>query len=279
MLLKQYLRLGGGNHAIKQASLSLFFGSEFTSFAEVRKLIGTELSDLFNQARDLNWMEVEVKGRTSQPEIVSSSAQVTGPVGFQAAQLKDGVTTRILQVSNEDERVSLSLHNLRYGRWADFLALFERILATLAPSLADSTIIGASLHYVDELEWTHPDEPLPIAELYKPNEDYFPRLFFKSSLGEVTLTAPQMVSDLLFFDRLHITSAANGRPVVNISHNVVHQFEKSTRFSLLLEQPNRLSYVLQQAHEHNKNVLREILQPEVQEFIGLIPTLSPTEPC
>jgi uncharacterized protein (TIGR04255 family) len=275
-MLKQYLRLGGGSHAIKEATLSLFFGSQFVNLDELRKLVSTNLADVFNQVRDLRPMEVEVSGKISQPEVVTSSAQVLDVIGFQAAQKTDNVLTKILQFNNDPERVALSLHNLQYNRWADFLALFERVTLIFANSLADLQVLGVSLHYVDELEWTDASQQLPVSKIYKQNPDYFPGLFFKNSLGEVTLTAVQEVKGLSFFDRLHTTSAANGRPVVSISHNVVHQFEQAITLTSLIKQPNHLSHVLQQAHEHNKAVLGEILQPEVQEFIGLIPTSTQT---
>ena len=270
MLLKQHLRLGGGNHAIKQATLSLFFGSKFPDLPALKTFVGKSFPDLFNQGRQLQAMEVQLQGKFSEPDVVSSNAHIVDTLGFQAAYLADGVITRVLEFNNDPERVALSLHNMQYNRWADFLSLFERIVSESVQALNELTVLGLSLHYVDELEWTKPDEQLPVSLLYKPNSDYFPNLFFKNSIGEVTLTAAQEVKDLLFFDRLNISSNDNGRPVATISHNVVHQLTEGTSLSALIEQPSKLNHIFQAAHEHNKAVLREILQPEVLDIIGLV---------
>lgn len=274
MLLKQHLRLGGGSHAIKEATLSLFFNSCFADLDVLRTAVSSSFPDLFNQAKYARNMSVELQGQHSEPDVVSSSAQLLGVVAFQAEYEIDNVITRVLNFDNNPERVAMSLHNLQYNRWADFLALFERITNTLSPLFDELLVIGISLHYVDELEWTKQGEQLPVAQLYKQNLDYFPRLFFKNSIGEVTLTAAQTVKELTFFDRLHITSANDLKPVATISHNVVYQLPKGEKLSTLIEGSNSLSYILQVAHEHNKSVLGEILQSEVQEFIGLIPTTA-----
>jgi uncharacterized protein (TIGR04255 family) len=269
MLLKQFLRLPSENHAIKEAAISLFFASQFVHATRMRELLEKEFATEFNQVREMQGVKLHIEGAIPGPGRVSAHSEKNGLPGVEAIYAENGVPTRLLQVRNDAERVSLSFHNLQYGRWADFLALFERIVEALAPILANMVVVGASLHYLDELEWTHPTEPMPLDKLYKENPAYLPARFFDSSVSELLLTVPNTLEDLSFFDRLHITSLANTRPTATISHNQVHQFTEVADLATLIEQPNLLRHVLQLAHEHNKTVLRGILQPEIQTLIRL----------
>ena len=137
MILKQFLRLGGSKHAIKEASVSLFFGSPFLDWGILRELIKTEFKEQFTHFQDIQAFQVQLRGDLTQPEAVSGKSEITGPIGFQATYFEGAVATRILQLRNDTERVFLSLHNLRYERWADFMLLFERIATALATPLAE----------------------------------------------------------------------------------------------------------------------------------------------
>jgi uncharacterized protein (TIGR04255 family) len=269
MLLKQFLKLPSTNHAIKEASISLFFASPFVHAGRLRALLDESFKDEFNQVQEVQGFELRLQGQLARLGDVSASSQKLGPPGIQASKSVNGVVVHHLQVRNDSERVSLSFHNLRYGRWADFLELFEKLANSLSPLLANMVVVAASLHYIDELEWTHPTQPLPLNKIYQENPAYLPGHFFDSSFSELLLTVPCQLDDLNFFDRLHITSLTNNRSVATISHNLVHQFTEAADLPALLEQPNLLKHVLQQAHEHNKTVLRGILQQEIQDLIGL----------
>lgn len=253
----------------------MFFASQFVHAKALCELLERDFATEFNQVQEVQGFELRLQGQLAQPGNVSASSQKTGLPGIQASQVENGIIVRHLQVRNDAERVSLSFHNLRYERWADFLALFQRLSTALAPMLANMVVVAASLHYIDEMEWTHPSQPMPLLQIYQKNTAYLPTHFFDSSFSELLLTVPSQLDGLNFFDRLHITSMANNRPTATISHNLVHQFTEVADLTALLEQPdlpeqpNLLQHVLQQAHEHNKTVLRGILQPEIQNLIGM----------
>lgn len=269
MLLKQFLRLPSEKHAIKEASISLFFGSPFVQLVKLQVVLEQQFGSEFNQFQGLGGVKLKLEGSFAPGSNVAASSEETGLLGIRATQVENGSITRILQLQNDEERVVFSFHALRYNRWADFLHLFQRVAEVAAPLLANMVVVGVGLHYQDELEWTHPTEPLPLAQLYQANPDYLPKHFFDGAFSELLLTIPSVLDGLNFFDRLHITSVANNRPVATISHNLVHQFAEVTDLPSLLAQPNTLQSVLQLAHEHNKTVLQSILQPEIQTLIGL----------
>lgn len=268
-MIQQFLRLPHENHAIKEASITLFFGSPFVHAQALVELLQGQFAAEFNQVGLWQGIEVQFAGVLTAPDSMAASSKKLGLPGVQAVQQENGTPVRVLQVLNEPERVVLALHNLRYERWADFLALFERVAAAVAPLLANMLVVAVGLHYQDVLEWTHPTEQLPLTQLYQRNPDYLPGHFFDGPFSELLLTVPSQVNGRIFFDRLHITSVTNNRPVATIGHNVVHQFPEATDLPALLGQPNLLQSVLQQAHDHNKTVLRGILQPEIQTLIGL----------
>lgn len=269
MLLKEFLRLPNEKHAIKEASVSLFLGSPFVQIDGLLNTLKQQFAVDFNQIQGIGGFKIKLEGNFAQGSDMSANSEGTGLLGIRAMQVEKGAVTEMLQLQNDVERVVLSFHTLRYNRWADFLAWFQQLAQRMAPLLANMVVVAVSLHYQDELEWTHPTEPLPLAQLYRPNPDYLPNHFFDGAFSELLLTVPSMLDELNFFDRLHITSLANNRPVATISHNMVHQFTEVTDLPSLLAQPNKLQFVLQQAHEHNKTVLRGILQPEIQNLIGL----------
>lgn len=270
-MLKQFIRLPHERHAIKEAAISLFFGSQFVRGAALHEVLVRELGADFNQVKPLQSFVVKLTANLSYPAEAAADQQLVGLPGVQAVQLEDGTVVRMLQARNEDDRTSLTLHNLRYERWADFLALFQRLAQALAPALSNMVVLAASLHYVDELTWVHPTDPLPLRQIYQDNPAYLPQHFFDSPASELLLTVPTSAADISFFDRLHITSLGNNnQPVVTISHHLVHQFAAPNQdLGGLLTHPDQLTNVLRQAHEQNKAVLRKILQPEVLTLIGL----------
>lgn len=268
-MIQQFLRLPNEKHAIKEASITVFFASPFVHAQALVELIQHRLPDVFNQVQLLQGVELELQGQLFAPDNISASTRKLGLPGVSASFLEKGAPIRLLQIRNDPERTGLSLHNLRYGRWADFIELFQRIAETVAPLLNNMIVLAAGLHYQDVMEWTKSDEPLPLRKLYQDTSPYLPAHFFDGSYSELLLTVPSASTELLFIDRLHITSVTDSRPVATISHNVIHQFAKQEDLAELLSEPNALISVLQQAHIHNKSVLSGILQPDIQELIGL----------
>ena len=269
-MLKQFIRLPNERHAIKEATISLFFGSVFVDLPQLAETIKGALSSVFELTELLHRQQVEVRveGPFPNPNLTTNLAE-PDVTGVRASRLHDGRPHRVLQLLNEEERVSLSLHNLHYDRWDDFLTLFEEVTQSLAPRLANMVVVGCGLHYVDELAWTHPTMPLPLEQIYQANPAYLPDRFFESAASELLLTVPSTCGNVHYFDRLHVTSLSNNQPVATISHNLVHQFDEQRDLTALQKQPNALRHVLQQAHEQNKLVLRAILQPEIRFLIKL----------
>ncbi|MCI1187893.1 TIGR04255 family protein [Hymenobacter sp. DH14] len=268
-MIQQFLRLPHEKHAIKEASISLFFGSPFVHADAFRVVLLEQFPDEFNRVELMQGMEVHIEGQLQEIGSMAASTKKHGLPGVYAAFIENGTQTRVLQIRNDPERVGLSYHNLRYERWADFIDSFQRIAERLAPLLNNMIVLAAGLHYQDVMEWTHPSMPFPLAQLYQQNTAYLPSHFFDGSSSELLLTVPSRATELPFYDRLHITSLTENKPVATISHNVIHQFVNPTDLANLLAQPNQLKSVLQQAHEHNKSVLSGILQPEIQQLIGL----------
>jgi len=246
-MLKQFIRLPNERHAIKEAAISLFFGSQFVHEAALREVLDQDFAADFNQVQAWQDFVVKVEGSLENLAEMSASRQLPGPPGMRATQMEGGTLVRMLQARNEPDRTSLTLHNLRYERWADFLALFQRLTHALSGRLTNMVVLAVSLHYVDEMAWVHPTETLPLRQIYRDNPAYLPQRFFDSPASEMLLTVPTSAADISFFDRLHITSlAGDNQPVATISHHLVHQFPTPQQdLSTLLNQSDRLAEVLQ----------------------------------
>lgn len=267
--LKDLIRLGNDRHAIKEAVISLFFGSPFIEPVRFQGVLRPPLDGYFNQFELIRQFQVQLEGNQDTFRMQPTAPRVED-VGFQFTRYEQGNVVRVLTGRNAPDRVSLSLHTMRYERWDDFRELFDQLAAQLAPHLVNMVVLGCALHYVDELEWVGPG-PLPLNAIYQRDQPYLPEHFFESPMSELLLNVQHEADGVPFFDRLHLTSTQNGRPVATISHYLVHQFASQLDLSahLQLDQGSYLRQVLQAAHEQNKARLRRILQPAILDLINL----------
>ncbi|GAB3728928.1 hypothetical protein GCM10027594_11010 [Hymenobacter agri] len=261
-----FLRLASENHAIKEAVISLFFASPIVQPRRFQSLL-QELPEDFDAYQVAKAIRVELQGNIEESE-VQSKAHQEAEIGFRLTKSDEGQIVRVLQGQNEDNRVSLSLHNLRYKRWDDFLETFLRVASALAPKLQNMIVIGFSLNYVDELEWIATG-PIELERIFKRDSVYIPYNFFVSPNTELMLTFEDKTGNFNHFDRLQITSVVGPKSIVTIGHNIIHALTNTQDLSTLLEKKDSFKSYLQSAHEHNKGLLSSILQDSVQIKMGL----------
>lgn len=262
------IRLAGKEHAVKEVALSFFFASPIVRPSKFKSLLGEEFSEEFNrfeQIREVKFSTPSKEGDNTDPEAKSDD-----DAGFQFLQIEDGEVARVLQGRNEEERFYIAFQSMKYKRWADFIEKFQNLAKVITPLLNNMVVIAFGLNYIDELEWTE----LPvynIAKIFREDSPYLPKQFFKNRTAQLNLVMEDMEDGFQHLDRIHISSLVSSntnKAVITISHNIVHRFNSVIDFEAMSIDRN-VQELIQKAHQHNKNVLHELLLPEICDLISL----------
>lgn len=255
------------NHSIKEAVITLFLASPIIKPERFQELISKGLSDDFHLYEPVNAVQFQFKA-TNNGMFPEQQSQPN--VGFKFLAFKQGKIGRTLQGVNEVNRTFISYHNFVYERWGGYLTEYLEILKTLVDFHADIFVKAVSVHYIDEFGWIS-ESQLDLTKVFNQDAVYMSKAFLASSnTSNFIFNTEKAEKESLFFDRLEIKVDNKIKKNISISHNGTMQFDDFKALSSLIDEEKEFFVnSLQSLHEHNKQILRDILNSDIKSLINL----------
>lgn len=255
-----------GEHAIREASLTVFLGRKLSNFNTYEPLLNDQFKDMFKH------FEV-MKGKKYKFSRESVTEEKEEEVGFKFADFNEGKAEKVLQAINEDTRQYYSYHELAYNRWINFISDVEKCFKVLKSVNDDDEVLAFSLHYIDQFDWKS-NENIPIKKIFNEGKYLADNLLESSNaIDTVMIKRSKLDNDNEFVERIQVSAAPN--PLLNsestvvLSHNFTEIFSNNDKKNLSLTDSLEFKERITNAHEKNKDFLKTILKEEVLKKIPI----------
>lgn len=265
MSLKDKIQPINGNHSIREAVISLFLANPILKPSRFGGLMEGSYVDTFQEFELVTQLEVQFQRNADGKNAPVFHHHLEA--GFKFSAFEKGKPKRVLQGINEAGRTFVSYHNLNYERWEPFYGDYKSQIMALTNIQSDFFINAFSLHYIDELLWIDKENEIDLELILKKDHKKIPLDLFESSNPMFNLTAEKVIKGVKYYDRLEIQVRSNIQPTVVISHNVTESLQEEVQLNDLFS--TDFESKLGDMHDYNKNLLRDILNDEVQRLIGL----------
>ena len=269
----EYLPYAGTN-SIQEAVIALQFRSMVTSEAveRARNKVQSELSTAFPKFIDIHQM----------PEIQISQAGVStkpGPArlgGFECSKVRaDTKPARVLRFSDN----MLAVNFLEYRNWKttleDSLAYIKTVLSSVP--LETNPVQAFNLRYIDRYTFDGPVQEPTAGMLFQNGNAYMaPRCFEIGSVWHCNSGWFELhAGGNRILNQLKVSSATvDGVSTSTIDHNAIWQLRvpRQTTESLFGQSSGEnicFEDALNFLHKRNSEILRDMLQPDMLEKIGM----------
>lgn len=271
------LRPVGGDHAIQTAAVALTWAAEISpsELQSLRSKAATaiEIKKAFPTIEDRHIIKfgINVNVPNTRTDAQSTSVQA-GPFVLNSLPGVDGATPA-QSILVDMRQVVISVTN--YDRWDRLIKDLNIYLPALFSGFsARKSISTIGLQYVDTFEWEADRSELNLRTVFKETSPYLVSNVFRtvenwhSHHGLFTAVDKPLVYRRL--DNINISrEEQDARQILQVVTS--HQAQLTTvplwrwadtKFDVVLE-------ILHQLHFQNKQMLRELLTPEVQSMINL----------
>lgn len=251
------------NHSIGRAISTVFFPQEVLK----PELLFNKIRDNFNgkyaKKGPLITRDIIIENKNNQT-ITKRKEQITGFV-FEEFD-KQGKLKNVLKLENAGKQFSLRFETRSYDNWSDFKDSFINDFQVV--SNAQNMFIEAfSLTYIDEFRWLS-DNKIPTEKIFNSESELISNRFLDSINGNMVLHNQSVSRGYLSEERIDI-SFSNDLKRVSLNHQAVNKLDDIYSLEELLKDGSLISR-FDDAHQRNKNFLKENLTKEVQMLIGLI---------
>lgn len=264
MSLESTIKPINGRHSIKEAVLSVFIPNPIIKPERLKGLLDDEFKDIFQRFDIISQFVAEIK---NDKGVFSNKIKPPENVGVQYSSFKEGKIEKVLQCQNQEKRNFIAYHDLNYTRWTDFFERFRQLMGSISKFEPSIFINGFSLHYIDEFLWINTSE-IDCSVVFDEKSKYLPREFFKPGKTDYTLTTERLLSNQsTISDRLQIKVEPAVVPKISISHSITQPLADFAQLSHVIS--NEFSDYFNVVHSNNKELLKDILKPEVCKLIGI----------
>ncbi len=272
LMIEDLLKPFSTNHSIREAVISVFLVNPLIKPERFQELFESGFSPDFHLYQNLGSLQIQIK--QGNASIVQQNAQNLGSTGFQFIGFEKGKISRILQGMNQGlndgTRTFISYHSFSYTRWKEYLNEYLKFIKLLSSFQNDLFINAISIHYVDQFKWIS-DSPIDLSKVFNDKTRYMSKAFLASTgPTNFIFTTQKNQDNFLYVDRLEIKIDDQKSNDISISHNITKQLDDIKNLNLLLN--NDSSYfndLLLELHQYNKQILGDILNPEVKDLIKL----------
>ncbi|MCB0629216.1 MAG: TIGR04255 family protein [Saprospiraceae bacterium] len=264
MEISQKVKPVSSEHSIKEANISLFLANRIPHPDSFHELFDLGFNKLFNQIEMIGASSFKINQGVPDTKTLVKEDNI----GFRFLR-KDGEDVfRVLQGRNEPDRAYLSFHTLDYKGWQPFREEFTTLFSKIAEYKPSISIKAYSLHYVDQFYWIA-DEPLDVSVIFERRSKMIPEEFFNSTNAIYSWVKERNVNETIYLDQLNFEfDYTSKEPLVTIRHNAFRLLEEVTEIANLINGEEFIT-LLNNAHDHNKQTLGEILTNDLQILIKL----------
>jgi uncharacterized protein (TIGR04255 family) len=257
-------------NSIKEAVIRLFLAQDIIKPEDFKELIKTNFKSLFTEFNSINSFKLAFENTGGNIEHRQHEEKNMGFqfIGFD----EEGSLKKVLQAHNgghDKTLTSISFHLLKYERWKPFVNEFYQLIQSLNDFRSNIYINAFGLQYTDDFNWI--GENIPLDKIFSKNSEIIPERFFKSDDNLLILVN----NDKGYFDRIEIRVEPepiileNNQkiPSIRIIHNITQPLDLISLDEFIGK--GKYKSKLDKIHEQNKKLLKDILQPQVAELIGL----------
>lgn len=252
------------NHSVKEAVIAFTLSPRITNINTYRSLLdeGKPLNGIFQKFEPVNYQGLQVETKLDQTNI-----KATKDKGFKMIEFVDGSTANIIQLLPQSRKSLLTYNTIRYSNWTSFITTAlerVRILSTVDESLMLESI---GVMFIDEFFVDSNDKYIP-SELFNSKSENLPKNIFLSDLVDYSLNTHHSLSNKNYIENISIrVFNQDSRKIIRITGNTM-MFVNPMLFTQALSSHDLRSY-FDFGHDENKDILRDILSPEIIKLIGL----------
>lgn len=195
-----------------------------------------------------------------------ASSEQDEVIGFTFEKFNDdGRLKDILIIQNEPEhnRALLSFETRLYTRWINF---FENLRIDLQVIFKKNYLFvkAVKLNYIDEFIWIRQDK-IPVHSIFNAQSELINKKFLSSENGTILMLSQN--KELNIEERTEI-SFNNRLKRITINHTYISAFHQIYSSKEVLAE-DLLYQDFMQAHESNKDMLKDLLLEDVKKVINL----------
>jgi uncharacterized protein (TIGR04255 family) len=265
---QKYLIPAHETHSIKEAVITIFLSAPIDNPLSFNTLLEDEFKNTFDGFDEIGTLKLAfplAKDESNSRFLENKNA------GFRFTKFDSDRVVRILQGVNDENRTFLSFHTLDYSRWKPFFEEYLSCIQIIANKHQEFQIEAMNLQYIDEFLW-NANEALNLKEVFSETSRYIPTSFLEHSMPRLDLffTDDKTEEDgTIYFDRINLAVTKTlDNTTITISHIVSHQLADPINIKELVNQ-KMFQDMLERAHKHTKETLKNLLTPNTAALIHL----------
>ena len=274
----EYLPYNDKN-SILEAQISVLFVGQFDrqAIASTRGVAQAELSDVLPRAAEVRGGSFNIEINESQARLPSGAMQ-SDLVGFELSRVKaNGQRARVLRLADN----TLSVSFMDYVCWRSTREFASRYLSTVLTSLPlrQNPVVAFSLRFIDRYTFSGEPRDAQADLLFNKESPHITLHSFRA--GDKWHCNTGWFDTSLFEDNdrvlhnLNVTSnLVDHSSTVTIDHRATRYlgWARHSVEALLETSDVAIGMVeaLDRLHDHNKEVLKELLRPEMLTKIGIL---------
>jgi uncharacterized protein (TIGR04255 family) len=262
-------------HSVEEASAVIFLSSSIENIPDFISLSKEDafLRDSFQGRKTVYDLAQGVVSLRETDSLAEKDKKDSKMIGFVlASDDNDKNPCIVFQGINEDEKYFFSYHDKAYTRWANFKKGLVDTLQPFKDLLHPYNVNGIGITYIDRYEWEQASA-IDYRLIFQPNNKYMPSIFFQEGNvdGEVTSTMHIRKNQYDFYVRLRIEPVfKDDKKFLSIIHNAVFVTPDVSLSTMLYKAPESFDDIIQSAHDLNKDLLKDLLLPDVVDMINML---------
>ena len=249
-------------HSVREAVIFFCVSPCISDTKSYKDLIADDgvLNGFFQRYEPVKNISVSFNQKTEETAIEKSQDS-----GFKLLSYSDGELSFLVQGINQFDKGVFTFNTLKYENWNMFLNQVREISQKVARHRSNYLVRSFGLLYIDEFRAINPKE-FDISQIFNLDSDYVPRTVANSNLLDYNLNFRKEDGDRQWAENIMV-NIDNMRKVITIYNNVSFAI---IPFKLqdFVEGDNWLE-ILNFAHNENKKMLKDLLNQEICEMIGL----------
>lgn len=266
----------GNGHSISEVIFSIVLASPIINSSRYKALIegGGPLSTEYKNFRITTGIKVNMIIGPAGIKPPKADYSKTGNDGFTIEKFDEGNLTWLIayQPNNDETHLGqnlLRIHCLNYTRWETFFIEVIKLFGIIS-GFERLFISGYSLHYLDQFKWEGTELP-EMQYIFKKDNYYLSNLFLDTKgPWNFASNTNRTIGGKLITENTNIGTNQfdSNNYIIYLFHRAATMFDEFKDLGQLLKE-EELKQLADEMHTLNKNFLKETLNQNVQDLIGL----------
>lgn len=282
-------------HSIEEFSLAFFFSNKIENFESFTKEIIEKLKDEFPENDSIQDESIDESGKLLTKEVgFELIRKISQDNENENKNSSKGSSEKNKNVKVEQalvgfdylpmikQKAKISYHNLNYTNWEDIREKIVKYFKIISKIENNICIEAFNLTYADAFHWNAEQFP-QLDSFFKTDSPRIPMEILTSNKPcsfSITISTEEFLerkdeidsySKVSFDDILKVSISQHknkDKYRILIRHSMVHILKEKIELTKFFEDDYNFN-IINLAQKSNKNLLRKILKPRIQELINL----------